>query len=732
MINGELYIEKLKADFGAMDADNTGYITRSNLQEMAEKTDYILSEKELDETMKELDLDGNGEISIDEFIAASIRIKDPSVAEKTDASSISGGFPSGLLSPRSSSGSEMHRLSNTSVSLLAEGTGALETVVESNEHDRATEAAKYRAMIARLANKDKPPEIEASHDAETPKTSSKSPTPSVSENNTESSVPSMVAAMPTKENPSLSNFFGRTVQNQQAIRQASRSSLSQIDQRRTLEMNGSDEVSMSELSALTGDMFGVDRSSSQLSQSVSGRETEAPKAATTPVSMGIPAEDKPSEVGLTEKKETEESFDRGTNTRMSSITVDEALRTSQMETLRSSQIENTPGKKTEEKVPGSTPAPSPAPAKAAPTPVVPKTLKQKSQFLKEPSNSKPKKALLNRESTAGSKSSMSHSADDWSSIGNNDDLGMDSAHSKHRQSTDAAGVPLVILGDKLEADKQAGVATAGGGGGGDGEIVIGPDGKKRRRKRRSKKKPEREPNLDPQFLRDTFKQRIRKLISLNRFFSQATESMFDKDMGTDRKSFGATSNDGVSLLNKMTASDISEMEADWEDSDDSDADTDEVGSMVSFGKTGGRVGLNRELSSMSMASTTSHAPPMLTAQPKRSAVMTAERKRPGIGVSFRPENKMHKVKLIPFLTEEQATEFFWSAQELKLFRFEKFMEDNANEFELVEGDEADEDEYEEEEYEEVSWVSGEEEFYDEETVEDSLQPWQRELGLGRR
>jgi hypothetical protein len=43
------------------------------------------------------------------------------------------------------------------------------------------------------------------------------------------------------------------------------------------------------------------------------------------------------------------------------------------------------------------------------------------------------------------------------------------------------------------------------------------------------------------------------------------------------------------------------------------------------------------------------------------------------------------------------------------------MEDNADEYEVVE----DEEEWEEEEYDEVSWVSGDESFYDEETIEGS-------------
>ncbi|CAJ1943621.1 unnamed protein product [Cylindrotheca closterium] len=741
VVNGELYIEKLKTDFQSMDTDDTGYITRENLQEMATQSDYILSEKELDETMKELDLDGNGQISIDEFIAASVRIKDPSAAEEPDQSSSSDGFASGK--------GGIHRLSESRMSLLDEGKGGLETVLESKQEHQATEAEKYRQMIARLEAREKSSKSEAGDDEETPKASPKSSIASTSETeagddeeipkaspkssiastseNTENSVHSKVAATGAKEKNTLSNFFGRTSQNQQAIRQGSKSSLSYIDQKRTVEMNKSNEVSLADLSVLTSDVFGSDSYSVLPSPDVKEQQqTESTKVAPGTEAFknivdnvrtkigALAAEDTPSEADGNETKKTEEVFVPPANTRMSSITVDETLK----------NLDDTPDK-TEERKTASAPAPEPAAkipdifkerAKApAPAPVVPNAFKKKSQFLRESDSKMPKKkAILKRESTGGSKSSMS--MDDWSSDGGGDET--DTPRSSRRQESqnndpNNASLPLIIMGDKLEADKEAGV---------DG---IAP--KKRRRKRRtSKKKPEREPNLDPQFLRDTFKQRIRKLISLNRFFQQATDAKFDKEMGTDRKSF-ATTGSGLSLLNKLSASDITEMDELY-DSDDSDGETDEVGSMVSFGLSGvtnaanahaGGRGLNRELSTMSMQSTTCFIPPAISAQPKRSSVMTQERKeaRAGINVGFKPESKMLKVKLVPFLTDEQTQEFFWTEQELKLFRFEKFMEDNSNEFALVDDDEV---EYEEEEFEEVSWVSGDVSYdevsYEEETI----------------
>ncbi|CAJ1936193.1 unnamed protein product [Cylindrotheca closterium] len=75
IINGELYIEKLQADFRAMDADGSGFITRENLVEMANQSNYILSKQELEETIKGMDKDGDGQISVEEFIASAIKLK---------------------------------------------------------------------------------------------------------------------------------------------------------------------------------------------------------------------------------------------------------------------------------------------------------------------------------------------------------------------------------------------------------------------------------------------------------------------------------------------------------------------------------------------------------------------------------------------------------------------------------------------------------------------------------
>lgn len=78
--NGEMYLAKLKAEFDAIDANGDGYLTREELyQGNAEQGEYALSAEELEEMMaelKELDTDGDGQISLQEFIAATVAIKE--------------------------------------------------------------------------------------------------------------------------------------------------------------------------------------------------------------------------------------------------------------------------------------------------------------------------------------------------------------------------------------------------------------------------------------------------------------------------------------------------------------------------------------------------------------------------------------------------------------------------------------------------------------------------------
>ena len=56
-----------------MDVDGSGEITKEDLEEMARQSNYILSREELDETIKDMDNDGDGKISVEEFIASAVR-----------------------------------------------------------------------------------------------------------------------------------------------------------------------------------------------------------------------------------------------------------------------------------------------------------------------------------------------------------------------------------------------------------------------------------------------------------------------------------------------------------------------------------------------------------------------------------------------------------------------------------------------------------------------------------
>eukprot|EP00980_Cylindrotheca_fusiformis_P002946 scaffold683_cov124-Cylindrotheca_fusiformis.AAC.15 len=74
VINGEIYMEKLKSEFRALDVDNSGYITRSDFRKLAKKAHYKLSKKELDRTMQSMDSNGDGKISFEEFMASVVKM----------------------------------------------------------------------------------------------------------------------------------------------------------------------------------------------------------------------------------------------------------------------------------------------------------------------------------------------------------------------------------------------------------------------------------------------------------------------------------------------------------------------------------------------------------------------------------------------------------------------------------------------------------------------------------
>jgi len=61
--------EDLRDAFNMFDADRSGYIDRDEVRALMKKLAQTLTEDEIDAIMEEVDTDGDGEISFDEFKA---------------------------------------------------------------------------------------------------------------------------------------------------------------------------------------------------------------------------------------------------------------------------------------------------------------------------------------------------------------------------------------------------------------------------------------------------------------------------------------------------------------------------------------------------------------------------------------------------------------------------------------------------------------------------------------
>lgn len=75
ILNGEMYLAKLKADFQAMDADGNGVVTKEDLRQKAKDIEYYITEEELESTIQSMDENEDGKITLEEFVAATIKIK---------------------------------------------------------------------------------------------------------------------------------------------------------------------------------------------------------------------------------------------------------------------------------------------------------------------------------------------------------------------------------------------------------------------------------------------------------------------------------------------------------------------------------------------------------------------------------------------------------------------------------------------------------------------------------
>jgi EF-hand domain pair len=72
VLNGEMYLAKMKAEFQHMDQDGNGLVNKEDLKKMALSLNYALSEEELETILNDMDQDQNGTISLEEFIAATV------------------------------------------------------------------------------------------------------------------------------------------------------------------------------------------------------------------------------------------------------------------------------------------------------------------------------------------------------------------------------------------------------------------------------------------------------------------------------------------------------------------------------------------------------------------------------------------------------------------------------------------------------------------------------------
>jgi calmodulin len=73
VLNGEMYLAKIKQEFQHMDQDGNGLVDKEDLKKMAQTLNYALSEEELETILNDMDQDQNGSISLEEFIAATVR-----------------------------------------------------------------------------------------------------------------------------------------------------------------------------------------------------------------------------------------------------------------------------------------------------------------------------------------------------------------------------------------------------------------------------------------------------------------------------------------------------------------------------------------------------------------------------------------------------------------------------------------------------------------------------------
>jgi hypothetical protein len=283
----------------------------------------------------------------------------------------------------------------------------------------------------------------------------------------------------------------------------------------------------------------------------------------------------------------------------------------------------------------------------------------------------------------------------------------------------SAPIPIVSEKDIADVDKQVTKKSR------KKKRVSGKDKKKpgkvkgkshTGKSKKSKSKKKKEPNLDKAYLRKTFQECVKKLILINRSFGEKVLKEMTSELTADRKSMRRSS----MRIDTWVAP------AEWNDyfSDD-DEDLDTVVPLAppmspfSPSPRATRPKLPKSVNSEMNLVVTPRPILRKVASLILSPRTTSSRSSRHKSIRWGNEDGICHTIYVEKHPESLKKDLYFSADEMKYFRFEKFMEDNGEEFEIVEESEDEEyEEYEEEEeYEDEDYsIVEEESYYDEEEV----------------
>lgn len=177
-----------------------------------------------------------------------------------------------------------------------------------------------------------------------------------------------------------------------------------------------------------------------------------------------------------------------------------------------------------------------------------------------------------------------------------------------------------------------------------------------------KRRLSRQQNLSQAFLRQEFQNRTRKLILINTFFKTIGLASLVAARRVDRRSF-----------NESCSESFSKVAAEWTDEEEDNNGEQQL-----------RDDLRESLV----------VPRQLSRLPRQSCILRQSVERPKKTLSWVEGDSLHTIKLTSYYPESSKSECFYTHEEIKLFGFEKFMEEHSDEFEIVA--ESDDEWYEEE------------------------------------